>query len=324
MTDRTWTEGWEHILYRDGAKVTGTPRRPDLKPIITWHCTAGVFHQLQTLIQFAVHDIATPVAYWYADPDTTAWDYEKFGKWDGARKLDVSGNPVRARKGFEKKLQTLPAEWVSWGLRGVGKVVRAALRLKGIKRPETNHRGRIHLQIEDMAYASDAGHFTEDELYRRGLVMKDMSLTIMRMTDEDFVPATALDVLPAYPASAGKKSGFRHPWPVWMSDVISTVQAHSLIPGQTHGDPGALAMGKICEIARHELNQTLEVGSPSQQAAKRAAQPVAVDYSPMIDLMTSIQNNMLSATKQMSKDIDSVLKEISKLEKSPSKKGKQQ
>ena len=56
MADRTWTEGWEHILYRDGAKVTGTPRRPDLKPIITWHCTAGVFHQVQTLIQFAVHD----------------------------------------------------------------------------------------------------------------------------------------------------------------------------------------------------------------------------------------------------------------------------
>ena len=178
-----------------------------------------------------------------------------------------------------------------------------------------------------MAYASDAGHFTEDELYRRGLVMKDMSLTIMRMTDEDFVPATALDVLPAYPASSGKKSGFRHPWEMWMSDVISTVQAHSLIPGQTHGDPGALAMGKICEIARHELNQKLEAGSPAQQAEATtqmisSSQPAAVDYNPLIDMMTSIQNKLLSATKQVSEDIDTVLADIAKLDKSPSKKGK--
>ena len=261
--DKLWLDGWEHEPYDKLKKVALVSKRHnDLSPIVIWHQMAGVFYQPETLTHFA-HNTSKPICLWYADTDTTSWEYEMLGKWDGIRKTDASGNPIRARKGYESKKQTLPYNRISWGCKSAG--------------GRANFRGKLNIQIEDMGYSSDSPYMTEDELYRRGLVLKDIGIGIMRYTDEDWIPRAYVDVGLPYPKSYGKKGGQRIPIPEFMTNMGGkTVLQHALIPRNKHGDCGAMNFGKICEIARHELNQKDEVlaGGASRVSSSPASKKV--------------------------------------------------
>ena len=265
MNDRLWLDGWEHRPYRNTKKVASVEKRyNDLSPIVIWHQTAGVFDSVNTLYSFA-NKTSKPVCLWYADPDTTRWDYQMFNKWDGVRRTDDSGNPIPSeyRKGYEVWLETLAINRISWGCKSV--------------MGRANFRGKLNIQLEDMGYSSDAGNMTEDELYRRGLVLASIGRGIMRYTGEDWVPRAYVNKGLPYPKSYGKNSGQRIPIPEFMSDMGGrNVLQHSLIPKNKHGDCGAMDFGTICEIARNELNQKDPEAKPKPQAKVKVVKPKPV------------------------------------------------
>ena len=185
--DKLWLPDWEKRPFQRFR--TAKMKWLDLMPIITWHLVAGVFRQKQTLYNFACRDTKSPVAFWYADPITTSLKYDMKGRFDGVRKVSAAGKQLTAGSGYECWLQTIGMDSISYGMRSGG--------------GRCNFRNNF--QIEDMAFASDAGLFSEDELYNRGLVLASLARGIMEYYDMDWIPTPYLNVGLPYPQSAGKK-----------------------------------------------------------------------------------------------------------------------
>ena len=278
MTDKLRLDGWEYRQYQRFTPATTSKKwAQNLDPKCIWHHVAGMFGSPNVLYNFAVKETTKPVMLWLADPFTTSLEYDYELKRDGTpnrfdatRKFDENGKPIVVRKGYEVKLQTLPLNSISYGCRSSMGV--------------SNFCGPLVLQVEDMGFSRDAGNLTEDELHFRGLAQRDMALAIMRYMDADWIPQPFINVGLPYPRSAGQKNGQR----IKRSTLKKTnlgganVLQHSVMPfPNDHGDAGAMNLGVICEIARHELNQKLPgegaAGTPSMhtQADLITAKPAA-------------------------------------------------
>ena len=246
MSKKKWLDDWEKRPY-ERFLPTLCNRFPELLSKLLQHAAEGVFYSPQTLYNFACRETKLPVHFWYADPDTTSWQYEKY-KGSKRRVIGDDGKPVRARKGYEIKLQTLPIDVIAW----------SAKSCKGA----VNFGGELVVALEDMSYAADAGLMTEDELYRRGLVIASIGRGIMEYTDKDWVPQAYRNVGKPWPKSRGRFNGQRMKRAQYLDDDFlagRNVIAHADLPRpNSHGDVADMQMGKICEIARNELNQKLE------------------------------------------------------------------
>ena len=286
MSDKRWFEDWEKRPYeRFMPALCNKKWARDLDPIVIWHDAAGVFGNAQILYDFATKQTTKPVCLWYADPITTslAYDYkDKQKRFDAVRRTDSAGKPIVARKGYKVKLMTLPCDVISYGCRSSMGV--------------SNFAGRLVIQIEDMMFSRDAGNLTEDEIYNRGLVQKSIGLGIMRFLDRDWVPRAYIAEGLPYPRSAGQKNGQRIKRGKLKKGQINnaTVLQHSVMPWPNdHGDCGSKNLGKICEIARHELDQPSEeaAGAPSMHtqadlissATAPAASPPVVTVPVAVD-----------------------------------------
>ena len=152
------------------------------------------------------------------------------------------------------------------------------------------------LALEDMVWAGDCGMMTEDELYRRGLVIASMSTGIMRFLDTDFVPTPFHNVGKPWPASKGKYNGQRIKRKEYLDDVFLAgrdVLPHSVLPRpNSHGDVADLNLGVICEIARNELNQ-------STPAVKKKAPAKKVKTSPKKAAQKNTPSAILGDTAEL-------------------------
>lgn len=263
MADKRWLEDWTKMVYQRfmPAKCNTFPK---LKPKILYHGIEGVFSAEQTLLNFATKETKLPCHFWYADRDTTRWQYEDY-RGSKRRVLDNSGNPIAVRKGYERMLQTLPLDVIAWSARSA--------------RGAVNFGGELVLALEDMMWAGDAGLMTEDELFRRGLVLKSISLGIMRFTDEDFVPTEFYNVGKPWPKSKGKYNGQRIKRADYLNDTFlagRNILPHAVLPRpNSHGDVADLALGTICEIARHELDQKPLTAAVKAAPVKTAVKPAS-------------------------------------------------
>ena len=289
-TDKLWLEDWEKRQYQRFR--TAKMKWLDLMPIITWHLAAGVFRQKQTLYDFACKQTKSPVAFWYADPITTSLRYDMKGRFDGIRKVSAAGKLMKIGTGYTAKVQTLPMDCISYGMRSGG--------------GRCNFRNNF--QIEDLAYASDAGLFTEDELYNRGLILASMAEGIMRFYDMDWIPQPYLNVGLPYPQSAGKNNGQRIPMDEFMTNMGGkNVLQHSIVSGgNTHGDCGALDFGTICEIARNELNQK----TPAKKKAPAKKVKTSVKKSARKDTPSAILGDTADLLDKAAKNIKQIIGEL--------------
>ena len=275
-----WLSDWEQRPYKRFMPAKCN-RFPNLKPKILYHGMEGVFYAKQTLYNFAVAETKLPVHFWYADEDTTRWQYESY-KGSKRRVLGDDGKPVAVRAGYSCKLQTLPLDVIAWSARSCKGAV--------------NYGGEIVLALEDMVWAGDCGMMTEDELYRRGLVIASMSTGIMRFLDTDFVPTPFHNVGKPWPASKGKYNGQRIKRKEYLDDVFLAgrdVLPHSVLPRpNSHGDVADLNLGVICEIARNELNQ-------STPAVKKKAPAKKVKTSPKKAAQKNTPSAILGDTAEL-------------------------
>ena len=277
MDPKLLVDGWEYRQYEPFVPATTSKKwAQNLDPKVIWHDAAGVFGHESVLYNFATKETTKPVMLWLADPFTTSLEYEhqldEHGvpdRFDAVRKYDGDGNVVKARKGYEVKLQTLPLNSISWGCRSSGGV--------------SNYCGPLVLQVEDMAYSRDMGNLTEDELHFRGVALKEWGLAIMRFMDADWVPQPYINVGLPFPRSKGRKNGQRLKRKQLKRTNLggANVLQHSIMPWPNdHGDCGAKNLGVICEIARHELNQRVPASEP--------APPPVPQVRPKVDVIPSV------------------------------------
>ena len=275
--DKLWIDGWEKRPYQKFATAK-LGRFDNLKPKILSHGVEGVFSQIDTLYNFACRDTKYPVHLWFADKYTTSLLYEKHkGSW---RRVLRNGKPVQVREGYDAKIQTLPLDRIAWSAKSV--------------RGAVNFGGRIVVALEGMMWAADAGYFTDGELERLGLAYASISRGIMEATGEDFIPQAYRNIGAPWPKSRGQFNKQRMKRAQYLDDEYldgRNVIAHADLPRpNSHGDVADLNLGKVCEFARSELNQTLPEPEPEKPAVDLAI--IRDTVSGVIQATTDLQTQL--------------------------------
>ena len=268
--------GWEAHPYRKPASTSSytrygiaktKTRRQDLPPMIVLHMTqGGTGWGKAGLIAFATSETGSPVMCWFVSSTTTSCTYNKVDKWDAERVIGSEGT----RTGYSAKIFTLPITAPSWGMKGAGRNKLGRKRRSKITKLllETNHSGRLVVQVEIVGFARDCKNFTDKEYTELAEMLADLAAAIEAETGEPFELKPCIAPRVDDPASRSKKAACRVPWDKWeMRDW--NVCMHSNAPENNHGDAGLLDVVRLCREANEIVAE--RKGTPAPKKTKKAA-----------------------------------------------------
>ena len=146
-------------------------RRQDLEAKFIFHFTqGGTGWQESGLIRFATKDTKLAGCLWFASKITTSCTYKKIAPFDYVRVKGSEGS----RAGYAAKIITVPITAVSYFMKGIPKKFGRTRISKITGKPlESNHNGKLVVQVEIVGFSRDAVNFTDAEYEELGELLAD-------------------------------------------------------------------------------------------------------------------------------------------------------
>ena len=242
-------------------------RRQDLEPKVIVHFSqGGTRWQESGLVTFATKQTKAAVCLWFASPITTSCQYRKIAAFDYVRVEGSEGS----REGYSAKIITTPITAPSYGMKGVPRKLGRIRRSKITKLPlETNHNGRLVVQIEIIGFSRDAANFTDEEYQELGAVLADIAEAISEEIGKEWLPRSLPGAIRVPdPQSRGQKAACRFDEKTWeLGDWNTAMHCNAIF--NDHGDAGILDIARICRIAIAELAKRKGTApKPAKKAAR--------------------------------------------------------